>query len=746
MQSFDLNTGRQREDERPAKDSSQGDAADKAIRLNEDLYDSYRTKQEPWATNVAQKSRELAANIIFTDEQIRALEARGQAPVSFPLLHRAKEQAKSLLTARQPQFSATGRDDSDTKKARVFADLMSWAWYKSDGNQHLKKALDDYYAGGGHGVLYVYKDTEADYGRGEVLVTDLDPLEVLPDPNSRDPLWRDAAHVLVSRRITREQAEAMWPDKVNDIAAARPEEGGDQGYSSTGYSESVQYTASVSDDLWHTHYRLIERYSKIRTPHYHVSEPVIGSLFDKERVFAPEKYAKYEEEPAFVVDDGQQRTVVIDDEGVQRNSEIFEQFKVSEDTAIFPTPAGEPYVDEMGQVVMPEVVDVMILKTTKGNLIASGYIRVRKVNLKRVQVTCTMGGRLMYQYVLPTEHFPIVPISNVHNRNPYTLDDAHYVRDMIYEFNKKQQIIISHAQNSAGITYWYQEGSVDDSVEEKMARPGAKLLPYRGETPPIPQQVIPLPTEFYINQDRVKAQIDETLGLYPFMQGDSANTPNTARMGMQVDESGLRRIKSKLDDIYASLNHLAKVWADLARDTYTREKVVRVLEPDGTERMTKINEAFYDEYGNVVDIMNDVAAIDCDVVFVAGSTLPSNRYAMLDYMIRMYEIGVIDQEEVLKKTEVFDTEGLLERSSQRSQMQRRIEELEEEVKTLKGREMRMDNELRAADRQVSKAKYDAQVARAEERVSKEAELTTQRLQDKLGQQERMISAIENQGL
>ena len=92
---------------------------------------------------------------------------------------------------------------------------------------------------------------------------------------------------------------------------------------------------------------------------------------------------------------------------------------------------------------------------------------------------------------------------------------------------------------------------------------------------------------------------------------------------------------------------------------------------------------------------------------VAGSTLPSNRWALLEYYMQMYQMGLIDQSEVLKKTDIIDAEGVIERMSLVSQLQQAVAQLQEENAQLKGDLQTADREAISARQRVGVAKADA---------------------------------------
>ena len=52
--------------------------------------------------------------------------------------------------------------------------------------------------------------------------------------------------------------------------------------------------------------------------------------------------------------------------------------------------------------------------------------------------------------------------------------------------------------------------------------------------------------------------------------------------------------------------------------------------------------------------------------------MPSNRYAELEFYMDAFSKGLIDRQEVLKKTEVFDMEGVLQRTDTIAQLQQQL--------------------------------------------------------------------------
>ena len=222
------------------------------------------------------------------------------------------------------------------------------------------------------------------------------------------------------------------------------------------------------------------------------------------------------------------------------------------------------------------------------------------------------------------------------------------------------------------------------------------------------------------------------MGIHPLSQGDPSAAPQTYKGTVAIDEYAQRRIKSKLDDIDEMLNQVARVVIQLIQQTYTDEKVVRLMKPDGRTTQATLNKPVYDDFtGEIVGRVNDVTIGKYDLIVVSGSTLPSNRWARFDYYMQLYQAGIIDQVEVLEQTEVADTEGVLERVSVISQQQQTIQALEEELKRIKGDLQTTERESVHDKKRVEIEKFKRQLGRASDKTAKAVELFEARLGDQL---------------
>jgi hypothetical protein len=283
-------------------------------------------------------------------------------------------------------------------------------------------------------------------------------------------------------------------------------------------------------------------------------------------------------------------------------------------------------------------------------------------------------------------------------------------------------------------------------LEEEWARAGTAVIEFDPELgQPIVAGPVPLPNELYKNEADAKADIERILGIYAMMQGDQGSAPQTYKGTIALDEFGQRRIKSKKDDIESGLNMIAKVVVQLIQAYYTAPKLLRLLQPNSMPKEVMLNKDIYDTIsGRFLQRMNDVTVGKYDVVVVSGSTLPSNRWGRFEYYKELYKMQVIDQVELLKQTDVADMEGVLERADQRKQMASQIQQLEEQVKKLKGDLQTAQRESAHDRKRVEIKEFEKKLAKAEAKIEMMTQLHSKRSADELDKLKEAVREAEGE--
>lgn len=689
----------------------------KTVEETQQLWKDYSLKRETWAKH-AQEDREFRYGKQWTQEQWDTLVARGQAPVVVNRIHPAVEAAKAMLTSNKPSFRVSPREDSDNQVAQALNGVLEYIWQISDGDQVLRNAIDDYYVMG-MGVILHYQDPMADMGKGEVMMKDIDPLTVYVDPNSRMRDCSDAKNIIISRLFTKAQASALYPKYKAAIKAASSDnfqsdmpvtDRHDEGHMISSESEHTNMSALATDDEYIRGY---ERYQKTEVDMYRIFESWNG----REDLLMGYAFEEYLEKPAWIIAGS-----IVDDPAQANQMMMQIQQQYSQQVAVMKQNAQgtPPPPPEVQQVTMRDLVE-------------NGAVKAVKVPTARIKQTVVMGDKLLFQRILNTGRYPLVFYMNMHTRTPYPVSDVRMVRGIQEFINKTRSLIIAHATTSTNMKVMVPPGSVDiEEFERKWAQPGVAMEVDFEMGQPVVAQPHPLPSALYQNETAAKADIDHQLGLYEMMMGNTQSAPHTYKATVSLDEFGQRKMKSKLADIEFGLRQSALVAIDLARDLYREEKIIRLLKPNNITSEYMLNKRMYDDKGNP-SIVNDISVGEYDVVVVTGSTLPTNRYAQLEMYMDAYEKGIVDKLEVLKKTEVFDTEGVLQRTDTIDQLQQQLQGAQEQIKKLQGDLQTREREVYHAKQKAELEKFKSDLDSTSTKAKAAGTVYEQRLNDSLNE-------------
>ena len=496
--------------------------------------------------------------------------------------------------------------------------------------------------------MYVYVDPEADYGRGEVMYKNVDPFRVYVDPASRDRYFSDASGIILSTFLTRQQLLDTYPE-----------------------------LEEVIDEI----------------------EVGAGSLYGEDYPNSNLKNSQNILTPA---------------EAKSLDYQVSQKFQILDRFYKVKVPYYRLFntVDGSEQIVDEEVYAGIIENEKSAYAIEQGLIESEEVMQTRIAQCCSVGNVLLFERVLNTDIYPIVPFANIWTNTPYPKSDVNKVKDSQRLLNKLFSLTLSHAQSAAGLKLLIPEGSVDNvsQLEKDWANPNA-VIEYNPEfgEPHYPQPA-PLTSEFYYLIDRVEKYIDLNFGIPELLQGFKEQAPESVRGTMLLSEMGESRGKSKLRDIEISLAQVGQVIYNLAKDHYKFKKTFKIVQPNNDLTEFTVNARLYDDKTNeLMSIQNDISLGQHDIRVISGSTLPSNKVAEYNMYLDAYKLGLVDDVEVLKKSEIFDKEGVLQRKSQIAQMQQYIAQLENQVKKLSGDLQTAERETVGARKRVETEKFKTQL-------------------------------------
>jgi len=600
---------------------------DQRAEHNQELYRRWRDSRADWDTE-ARYDIDFFLGNHFSSDEIDDLRSRNQADVPMDRIGPAIEKFKAVLTSRPPAFTITPREDSDVKAASLWRDIVSYVWENSSGDAQLKQAIHDY-ATTGMGYLYVYIDPESDFGRGDVKFNCVNPFRVYVPPATRNRWYDDAEGVILSTILTGEQVVSLYPE----LGSHENEESGEE------EDGLIQDLDTYIDEDYPSSQNKNMR--KVFTP----AEVDSSDYFERQKYQVLERFFKIRVKFYRVLD-------------MQSGEEVI----LSEEEYI-------GFIEDNQQRV------------------EAGQYEVIPIEQSRIKVCASIGQIVLYESILNTEHYPIIPMPNIWTETPYPKSDVSRARPMQRLLNKLWSLALSHAQASAGLKLLVPLGSVEDvgQLERDWANPNAviEVDSSQGEPHfPAPQ---PLAGEFYKLIQQCEFYIDFTFGLPEMMHGFAEKAPETVKGTERMIALGTERPKSKLRDIEFSINRLGKVIYNLSKGHYTYKKIFRLVQANND--ITEVMANYYDDkIGAILDIKKERHNLgQHDLRIEPGSTLPTNKWAELGVYMEAYQMGIVDKVEVLKKNpEIFDKEGVLRRTEERQQLMQQVQAMQEQIKNLEG--------------------------------------------------------------
>jgi hypothetical protein len=625
----------------------------------QEVFKNWSDSRKKWDTQ-AREDVDFYLGNHWTKEETDELSSVNQSNVVADRLYSAIEQFKAIITSKPPSFRAYPREDSDTQLASVWNGLLEYVWDISDGNEVFKQVVHDY-ATTGLGYFYAYTDAEADYGRGEVKFTWVDPFRVYVSPNARHRYFDDSDGIILSTIFSKRQLLNQYreltdvPEGFDKPMIEYIDKGlqwQDEDYPTSDMNTSISQAFTpdvIKDSEWGAagkeKYRVMSHFDKIKVPYFR--------LIDKR------------EKP--------QKEVIVEHDKFKKMIDKNPEMEVA--------------------INLGEIEYVEVMQT-------------------RVRETACVGQIILYQKILNTDIYPVVPAPNIWTNTPYPMSDVRKGKEMQRFLNKMHSLLTAHAQSSAGLKLLIPQGSVQDieQLEKDWANPNATIEydasfgePHFPSPQPISQSILHLPQQ-------AERYIDLNMGIYEMQQGNTEQAPRTASATMQLEDFGQRRSKSKLRDIEGSLRRLGKVVYNLSKKHYDFQKTFSIVNANNNLTDYTVNKKLYDDKtGAITARENQLHVGDYDIRIVGNSTMPSNKWAEWQIYMEAFQMGLIDRTEALKKTEVFDKEGVLQRMDEIAQMQQQLQQQESQIKDLSGDLQTARREAVSARQRTEVEKYKAEL-------------------------------------
>ena len=574
----------------------------------------------------------------YTDKELRILQRRGQAPSVVNYAYSTIYTQMSIMLANDPQWRAIGRDDNDQKKAALVNDMFAYIYYVNSGKAQVRSAVEDMLVFG-RGQLGFWWDPMADDGFGEIKFESIPINEVYWDPKAQKRFGEDSEYVFRRKVMSTTTALAYFPEFAGLIRNAR----------ATGLQNASNFLNPMptqNGTMWG-----VDAYQR-----------------------------------------GSESLQLI---------EVIEAFSMEYPILYDLYSMGQPVARDLPAAQLQSAYAYLY---NQGARIDSA-LRKRKPQCRR---TLLFGAQEAGSDIMPIEGYPIVPVMNMYTGNLFPFGDIRQIRPLIDEVNKLRSLRLVNLATSPHGKMIYRKGLFDNekTIEDDLSRPGAALGANTASEDIKKDIMILSPTavhpENFSHEQITQANISQISGVYEMQQGGTADAPDTFRATLAFDEFAQRKLRYKLSNVEMALAYFGRLLLQLAQQKYPPNKVMRIVEPtwnsqDEAVRYQRINVPVFDSYGTIISYYNDVRTGKYDVVVAGGSSMPVNRWAQQQAYKEDYQLGLIDDIEYLKKADIYDRQGVIERKSLYVQQKQQLDQLTQMVQ-----------QLQADNDKLAKAKEDLQ--------------------------------------
>ena len=225
--------------------------------------------------------------------------------------------------------------------------------------------------------------------------------------------------------------------------------------------------------------------------------------------------------------------------------------------------------------------------------------------------------------------------------------------------NELTNQIIDNAKNTANMP-WIIDKNCGIGVGKLTNRPGLVIRKNPGsevrrDNPPV------MPEYVRLQIDALKSDIQDISGVLDSLRGDKQTGITTASAILALQESSQSRIRLKIKVMEYSLGDVANMVYSRMQQFWKFDRWVRVTDIEGNTDLYNVNE--------------EILKNNYDMKVVAGSTMPVNKNALLDLMIRLAQtnaedgLPVVDRRALLEFLPVSDKRAIVQRYDQLKQQQ-----------------------------------------------------------------------------
>lgn len=300
--------------------------------------------------------------------------------------------------------------------------------------------------------------------------------------------------------------------------------------------------------------------------------------------------------------------------------------------------------------------------------------------------------------------------------------------------NELNNAIVDNAKTTANMP-WIVDKNSGVGVGKITARPGLIIRKNPGSD--VKREQPPSMPAYIVNAvESYKADMEQISGVFDTLKGNSETGVYTAQGILALQEAGQARVRLKVKLMEDALGRIAEKWFSRMKQFWKDDRWIRITKHDGSYDLKKFTKKAFEH--------------DYDIKITAGSTMPVNRGAMLDLMVRLAQTPMpdgqplVDREAVVQYLPDEVKSSILRRmKGGNTQIQQQIQQLGQMVEELQQQLQQIIQESKGNDDETMKVVED--LVTAIEKINKQIlqlEEENARIKEEK-QQEEKINQVKN---
>lgn len=656
--------------------------ADDKARSDYNFYEKYKEDTHDWRKK-RHKMEMFAAGAQWSKASANTLQDRDQVDIVVNKIRPLLRMRTSIMAANKPTGVIYGMHKEDANNAALLNEFMDWHWYNSDGQIRLIRTVKGQNTVGVH-YLLVYSDNQADYGRGELKITDVSYRNVFVDKGAKEWDFSDAPRFIHTQLTRPEDFYLRHPNISKDESLLVPND-------EINWDGVGQHKSGVS----------------VGAP-----QTVGGSMNRGEWIREMDVYER-----------------VIKNVDIIVQKETGQVMRILDGKEPGPTPQEEML---MAKNISEETMKSLGFDPRQINP-ALLQLEIKSLPIARINYRKSASGvkDIGKQVTLPISDYPIVPIIDEDTGNAMPLGEVDHQHGIQELLNTSISLTLLNAALGSNIRMLYDPAHTGDISPEELKSmssvPGAyipmKVNPTTGKFPVQEIRPEPLNQAWFSLAQALSQEIEFQISTFSLRTGDPTNAPETLGATLQLGQWAQDILRIPLTYLESGLQKLFNVTLEWIPKYYDFEKMFFIVGDHGEPLTRFINPKSFDSVASAYGSMNSISNIKANYRVRAGSTMPSQSLAEMSVMQSMAQLdpslitSVIDRLPGIKEKEKEEIKQRLDKVSQLTQQN---QSLQEAVKAMQAELQHMDEKSKALERQAIMNDMKSEVKDTMNSIKKEA--------------------------